>query len=186
MAASKSAWLRSSYSLFRAPSAIVGCRKTSLSCPNLVVTGGASRTTLLLNRLFSFQSILHSQRTSHSHSINRYAHRRTAWSTKTVRWYSSTGQGGGASNSGGGAGGGRRSRGFFQNFFDNLKKGVEKNQEIQDSLKGFYEEREKLHQSYVTQQARLKLAAAVERMRELGRRGLEGLKVVKDSSSKVN
>ena len=76
--------------------------------------------------------------------------------------------------------------GFFQNFFDNLKKGVEKNQEIQDSLKGFHEEREKLHQSYVAQQARLKLAAAVERMRELGRRGLEGLKVVKDSSSKVN
>ena len=67
-------------------------------------------------------------------------YRRTAWSTKTVRWYSSTGQGGGASGGGGGAGGGRR--GFFQNFFDNLKKGVEKNQEIQDSLKGFHEERE--------------------------------------------
>ena len=90
--------------------------------------------------------------------------------------------GGGASSGGGGAGGGRKR----QNFFDNLKKGVEKNQEIQDSLKGFHEEREKLHQSYVAQQARLKLAAAVERMRELGRRGLEGLKVVKDSSSKVN
>ena len=27
-----------------------------------------------------------------------------------------------------------------ENFFDNLKKGVEKNQEIQDSLKGFHEE----------------------------------------------
>ena len=76
--------------------------------------------------------------------------------------------------------------GFFQNFFDNLKNGIEKNQEIQDSLKGFHEEREKLHQSYVAQQARLKLSAAVERMGELGRRGLEGLKVVKDSSSKVN
>ena len=185
MAASKSAWWRSSYSLFRTPSAIVGCRKTSLSCPNFVVIGGASRTTLLSNRLFSFQSILHNQRTLRSHCISRYTqHRRTAWSTKTVRWYSSAGQGGGASGGGGGAGGGRR--GFFQNFFDNLKKGVEKNQEIQDSLKGFHEEREKLHQSYVAQQARLKLVAAVERMRELGRRGLEGLKVVKDSSSKVN
>ena len=89
-----------------------------------------------------------------------------------------------ASSGGGGAEGGRR--GSFQNFFDNLKKGVEKNQEIQDSLKGFHEKREKLHQPYVAQQARLKLAAAVERMRELGRRELEGLKVVKDSSSKVN
>ena len=62
---------------------------------------------------------------------------------------------------------------------------MEKNQEIQESLKGFHEERDKLHQSYVAQQMRLKFAAALEKMTALSQRGLEGWKVVKDSSSKV-
>lgn len=123
---------------------------------------------------------------------------RGTWTTRPVRWYSSTNQGGGASggggggasggggagaSGGGGAGGGRK--GFFQNFFDNLKRGVEKNQEIQESLKGFHEEREKLHQSYVMQQVKLKFAAAVEKMGALSQKGTEGWKVVKDTSSKV-
>ena len=182
MAASKSALSRSSHCLLRTPSVIVGYRRTYFSCRNFVISGEASRTTRQLsNRLLSFPSNLQGQRTLHHHSVTRH----TAWTTKPVRWYSSNGQGGGASGGGGGAGGGGGRKGFFQNFFDNLRKGVEKNQEIQDSLKGFHEEREKLHQSYVAQQARLKLAAAVERMRELGQRGMEGLKTFKDSSSKV-
>lgn len=48
---------------------------------------------------------------------------------------------------------------------------MEKNQEIQESLKGFHEEREKLHQSYVAQQVRLKFAAALEKLSGLGQRG---------------
>jgi hypothetical protein len=63
---------------------------------------------------------------------------------------------------------------------------VEKNQEMQESLKGFHEEREKLHQSYVAQQVRLKFAAALEKIASLGQRGAEGWKTVKDSSSKVS
>ena len=62
---------------------------------------------------------------------------------------------------------------------------MEKNQEIQESLKGFHEEREKLHQSHVAQQVRLKFAAALEKAMALGQRGVEGWKAFRDSSSKV-
>lgn len=188
MAASKSALLRTSYGIFRSPQAVVGYRTSSLSCRN--VAHSVSRTLPLSNRLLSFSSNLQGSRTLHHHCGNRYTyttHRRT-WTARPARWYSSTGSGasgggGGGASRGGGAGGG--GKGFFQNFFDNLKKGVEKNQEIQESLKGFHEEREKLHQSYVMQQVKLKFAAAVEKIGALGQKGAEGWRVVKDTSSKV-
>ena len=187
MAASRSSLWRKSYQILRAPSIITGYRTSSLSCRNLPVTRGFSRSLPVSNRL---SSNLYCSRTLHHHYgvPNRY---RPAWGTRnTVRWYSSTNQGGGASGGGGGANGGGGGgaggrKGFFQNFLDNLKKSVEKNQDIQESLKGFHEEREKLHQSYVAQQVRLKFAAALEKVAGLGRRGAEGWKVVKDSSSKV-
>ena len=190
MAASKSALLRQSYCIFRTPKAVVGYRTSSVSCRNFVVQS-VSRTLPPSNRLLSLSSNLQGSRTLHHHCGNRYSYttHHGTWTSRPVRWYSSTNQGGGASGGGGGAsgeggaGGGRK--GFFQNFFDNLKKGVEKNQEIQESLKGFHEEREKLHQSYVMQQVKLKFAAAVEKMRVLSQKGMEGWRVVKDTSSKV-
>ena len=190
MAAGRSSLWRNSYRVLKTPSVIVGHRTSSLSYKNLPATRVVSRSLPVSNRLFALSSNLYCSRTLHHHhgTPNRC---RPSWGARnTVRWYSSTNQGGGASGGGGGASGGGGGaggkKGFFQNFLDNLKKGVEKNQEIQESLKGFHEERDKLHQSYVAQQVRLKFAAALEKLSGLGRRGAEGWKVVKDSSSKVS
>ncbi len=197
MATCRSSLWRNSYGILRTPSIIVGHRTPLLpSCRNLPAAArGASRSPLpVSSRLFNLSSsnlYCHSRALHRHHGApNRY---RSAWGTRnTVRWYSSTNQGGGASGGGGGASGGGGGRGagpgkgFFQTFLDNLKKGVEKNQEMQESLKGFHEEREKLHQSYVAQQVRLKFAAALEKIASLGQRGAEGWKTVKDSSSKVS
>ena len=190
MAAGRPSLWRNSYQILRTPSIIIGHRTPLLSCENLPATRGVSRSLPVSNRLFALSSNLYCSRTLHHHhgAPNRY---RPAWRTRnTARWFSSTNQGGGASGGGGGASGGGGGtggrKGFFQNFLDNLKKGVEKNQEIQESLKGFHEEREKLHQSYVAQQVRLKFAAALEKLSSLGQKGVEGWKVVKDSSSKVS
>ena len=197
MAACRSSLWRNSYRILRTPSIIAGHRTLLLSCRNVPATRGVSRSPLpVSDRLFSISSNLYCSRTLYVHHRHRGTPNRHWGTRNSVRWYSSTNQGGGASGGGGGASGGGGGggggggaggrKGFFQNFFDNLKKGVEKNQEIQESLKGFHEEREKLHQSYVAQQIRLKFAAALEKMAGVGRRGAEGWKVVKDSSSKVS
>ena len=68
-----------------------------------------------------------------------------------VRWQSGSSQGGG---------GAERRHGFFANFLANLQKGLERNKDMQESLKGFHEERSKLQQSYYLQAAREKLAKA--------------------------
>ena len=180
--------MRHSSCVFRTPSTIVGHGIPSLRCPNAIVGRVVGRT--LPNRLYSLSSNVHRSRTFiHNRCGYRSATYQTTCRNGSVRWYSSSNQGGGASGGGGagggGAGGGGGRKGFFQNFFNNLRKGVEKNPEMQDSLKSFHEEREKLHQSYVAQQLRLKFSAALEKMTELGRRGLQGLRTVKDSSSKV-
>ena len=192
MAACRSSLWRSSYRILRTPSIIVGHRTPLLpSCRNLPPAArGVSRSPLpASSRLYCYSRNLHCH---HGAPINRYRSGWTSTPRNTVRWYSSTNQGGGGASgggggaSGGGGGGGAGRKGFFQNFLDNLKKGVEKNQEMQESLKGFHEEREKLHQSYVAQQVRLKFAAALEKMAGLGRRGAERWKAVRDSSSKVS
>ncbi|XP_064390541.1 mitochondrial import inner membrane translocase subunit TIM44-like isoform X2 [Halichondria panicea] len=79
------------------------------------------------------------------------------------RWYS----GGGASSGGGGR------KGFFRNFIENIRKGVNQNREMQESLKGFHEERDKLQKSHVMQQAKEKAAEATTKVFEYGAKGLE-------------
>ena len=114
-------------------------------------------------------------------------------SFRSVRWYS---KGGGSSGGGGAGGGGCNSGkpplgdgGFFQNFVKNLRK-VVKGDEMQESLKGFHEEREKMQQSYVMQQTRLKFKGLVEMMGSVGTRGTEkmskGWNFLKNTSTKVS
>ena len=108
-------------------------------------------------------------------------------SIRTVRWNSGggTGSGGGSSGSGKSPVGGG---GFFQNFVKNFQK-VVKGDEMQESLKGFHEEREKMNQSYVVQQAKLKLKELAEKVGSAGTTGTEktsqGWTIVKKTSSKV-
>lgn len=95
-----------------------------------------------------------------------------------------------------GAGGGKGSKppegeggNFFQNFAQNIRKAMKGN-EVQESLKGFNEEREKMKQSYVIQQAKLKWSAMVEGLGKAASRSSEeankGWSAVKKTSSKVS
>ena len=65
-----------------------------------------------------------------------------------------------------------------------------KGSEIQESLKGFNEEREKMQQSYVVQQVKLKWRALTEKMGQIGSRGSQttqkGWSFFKRTSSKVS
>lgn len=117
------------------------------------------------------------------HPVNQYpAYHHGA--ARSVRWFSSGNQKTGGSSGGGSDGG---SKGFFQNFISNLRRGFEKNREMQESLKGFHEEREKLEQSYVIQQIKLKTVAAMEKAVEYGAKGVEktrqGWKKMRESTS---
>lgn len=113
---------------------------------------------------------------------------------RAVRWYSSGNQGGGAKGSssgkppGGGSGGGGGGGNFFQNFIENFRKGM-KGSEVQESLKGFNEEREKMQQSYVVQQAKLKWNAMADKlgtvMFKSSDTASKGWSVFKRTSSKV-
>lgn len=84
-----------------------------------------------------------------------------------VRWYNTGTQGGGGTNGGKGSGPGKPPEGgggnFFQNLVENIRKSL-KGSEVQESLKGFNEEREKMQQSYVIQQAKLKWSALMEKL----------------------
>ena len=123
-----------------------------------------------------------------SRSYSSWLLRHPSQKYSRVRWYSEGNTGGGASSGGGGTGGGGR-KGFFQNFFENLRKGVNQNREMQESLKGFQEEREKLQKSYVVQQAKEKAVEAKNRVFEYGVKGVEmtkqGYSQMRESTSKV-
>lgn len=99
-----------------------------------------------------------------------------------VRWYT-----GGSKGRGGASGGGRK--GFFQNFIENLRKGVNQNRDMQESLKGFHEEREKLQQSHVVQQAKEKAMEATNKVLEYGAKSMDMTKQsysqMKKSTAKV-
>lgn len=76
----------------------------------------------------------------------------------------------------------------MQNFLKNFREGM-KGSEVQESLKGFHEEREKMQQSYVVQQAKLKWKAMSEKVGAVSKKSSEkaqtGWSTVKDTSSKV-
>jgi len=79
-----------------------------------------------------------------------------------ARWSSSDSQGG---NGGKGEGrhessDGGKQGGFLRNFIANLQRGLEQNKDMQESLRGFHEERTKMEQSYVLQTARQKMTDA--------------------------
>ena len=78
-----------------------------------------------------------------------------------VRWSSSgtRGERGGKGEEGGEGGGGKQG-GLLRNFIDNVWRGLERDKDMQDSLRGFHEERTKLEQSYVVQAAKQKLMNA--------------------------
>ena len=106
---------------------------------------------------------------------------------RTVRWYSESGgtKGGGAGKKPPEGGGGN----FFQRFVDNIRKEM-KGGEVQESLKGFNEEREEMTQSYVVQQAKLKWSATIQKLQEALFKGSEktsqGWSVVKKTSTKAS
>ena len=70
------------------------------------------------------------------------------------------GRGRGGKGEGGGEGGGGKQGGLLQNFIDNVWRGLERDKDMQDSLRGFHQERTKLEQSYVVQAAKQKLTNA--------------------------
>lgn len=103
-----------------------------------------------------------------------HLHQRTALPAPTprgIRWYTTGGgkqEGGGANGGKGGSGPGSKppeggGGNFFQNLIQNIRSGM-KTSEVQDSLKGFHEEREKMQQSYVVQQVKLKFNALREKL----------------------
>ena len=73
-----------------------------------------------------------------------------------LRYYSKEGSKAGGSGKGSSSKPNNGGGGFFKKFVDSVKKSV-KEDDVQESLKGFHEEREKMQQSYIVQQARQKL-----------------------------
>ena len=100
---------------------------------------------------------------------------------------------GGGSHGAKGSGPGRPPEGgggnFFQNLVQNIQKGL-KGKEVQENLKGFNEEREKMKQSYVVQQAKLKWTAAKEKLGGAASTGTDvagkGWSIFKQTSSKAS
>ena len=90
---------------------------------------------------------------------------------------SSEGGGGedGKSSEGGGGedGKGQKRSGVVETFLRNVQQGLRRNQEMQESLKGLREERERMERSYVLQRWREQLGESWEGVREGGRRGWE-------------
>lgn len=84
----------------------------------------------------------------------------------SVRWSSED------SNSGG-RGKGEKRVGFFENFVTNLQQGLKRNKEMQESLKGLREERERMRKSYVFQRWKEQAGEGWERAREGSKKGWE-------------
>lgn len=147
---------------------------------------------------------MHSKSQWRLHHPLKLKHRTTQpFNHRTVRWYNqgggTNGGKGGGTNGGkesgktnGGKEGGKTNGGdggnFFQKFFVNIRKEL-KGGEVQESLKGFNEEREEMQQSYVIQQAKLKLGAMIERAKDMLFKSSEktstGWSIVKSTSSKA-
>ena len=68
--------------------------------------------------------------------------------------------------------------GFIENFMSNLQRGLKRNKEMQESLKGLREERERMQKSYVLQRWKDQSVESWKRAKEGGRRGWE---VVRES-----
>lgn len=86
-------------------------------------------------------------------------------------------------SSGGGGGGGedergknQRRAGFIENFIKNFQQGLQRNKDMQESLKGLREERERMQKSYVIQQWKEQVSEGWERAGERGRKGFEAVK----------
>ncbi len=115
---------------------------------------------------------------SRSNSLNR----------TVLRWYSEKGGDGAGKSKGSSEKPPSSSGGFLKNFKESIKKSV-KDDEMQESLKSFHEEREKMQQSYVVQQAKQKLKDLTEGAGVVGEKGAEmsseGWTKVKSATSKV-
>ncbi|CAI8013226.1 Mitochondrial import inner membrane translocase subunit TIM44 [Geodia barretti] len=85
-----------------------------------------------------------------------------------VRW-SSGGEEGGEERSGKN----KRRIGFVENFLSNLQQGLQRNKDMQESLKGLREERERMQRSYVLQRWKEGAEEGWEKAREGGRKGWE-------------
>lgn len=109
----------------------------------------------------------HAYRLHHPrHSVSSLQHKKRilhqSHGLPPVRWSSSgtRGERGGKGAEGGEGGGGSKQGGLFRNFIDNIWRGLEKDKDMQDSLREFHKERTKLEQSYVVQAAKQKLTNA--------------------------
>ena len=64
----------------------------------------------------------------------------------------------------------------MENFMSNLQRGLQRDKEMQESLKGLREERERMQQSYLMQRWKKQAVEGWEKAREEGRRGWEVVK----------
>lgn len=105
---------------------------------------------------------------------------------RTVRWYNQEGGGKGGDK---GKPPEREDGNFFQKFYANVRKEM-KGGEVQESLKGFNEEREEMQQSYVVQQAIIKWKAMMEALgtasSKSSEKAGEGWSVLRKTSSKAS
>lgn len=86
----------------------------------------------------------------------------------SVRWNSEDGNRGGD-----GRGKDDKRVGFFENFVTNLQQGLKRNKDMQESLKGLREERERMRKSYIFQRWKEQAGEGWERAREGSRKGWE-------------
>lgn len=86
----------------------------------------------------------------------------------SVRWNS-----GGGDSGGDGRGKSEKRAGFFESFVRNLQQGLERNKEMQESLKGLREERERMRKSYVFQRWKEQAGEGWEQAREGSRKSWE-------------
>lgn len=83
----------------------------------------------------------------------------------------------------------QRRAGFFENFLNNIQQGLKRNKEMQESLKGLREERERMQKSYVLQRWKEQVGEGWEKVKEGGSKGWEvvrqGWWKARDGLSKV-
>ena len=63
--------------------------------------------------------------------------------------------------------------GFIENFVKNIQQGLKRNKEMQESLKGLREERERMQKSYVLQRWKEQVGEGWEKVKEGGSKGWE-------------
>lgn len=83
----------------------------------------------------------------------------------------------------------QRRAGFIENFLNNIQQGLKRNKEMQESLKGLREERERMQKSYVLQRWKEQVEEGWEKVKEGGSKGWEvvrqGWWKARDGLSKV-